>query len=208
MIRSRKKNGELSKRFKWRKSRSGNIYTLGLRRAIVKLEKSTVVRLETAVKGYLDVVTEIRDNSVHYIDAGPELAKHVLETWTACVSNFVKLAQRWFNQDLSKYNLYLMPIGFVPVKGVVAGIALAHEERNLIRYITELARSAEADSGEMHISLEIEVSLKRAGSGSEGTFALTNDPTDPLATKVYLSYDEMLKDYPRDCDDLREHLKK
>ena len=129
---------------------------------------------------------------IHYINAGPEWAKHVLEIGTASFTKFVTQAQRWFNQDLSKYNWYLMPIGFVPVKGVVAGIALAHEERNLIRYITELARNAEADSGEMHISLEIEVALKRSGSGSEGTFALTNDPTDHLATKGYLSYDEML----------------
>jgi len=201
-----KKNGEPSKKFIWKKSRSGNIFTHGLNRAILELEKFPSSRLQNAVKKNLEAVTEIRDNSVHYINAGPELARHVLEIGTACVTNYVKLAQRWFGQDLSKFNLYLMPIGFVPVTGVVTGIVLAHEERNLVNYIMNLTRSTDIGSGDFAVSLGIDVSLKRAGNTTDGSFALTNDPTDSTATKLYISDEDMRNDYPWDYKELCDHL--
>jgi hypothetical protein len=62
----------------------------------------------------LDALTEIRDNAIHYLNASPQLSKQVLEIGTASVRNFVELGRRWFNLDLSRYGLDLMPIGFVP----------------------------------------------------------------------------------------------
>lgn len=204
--RVKKKSGGYSKKFGWKKGRSGNKYTHGLNKAIVELEKTPGIRLDNAVKKNLEAVTEVRDTSVHYINAGPEFAQRVHEIGTACITNFVKLAQGWFNQDLSKYNLYLMPIGFVPVSGVATGIVIGLEERNLVDYIVNLAHNTEINSGDFSVSLEIDVSLKRAGSTAEGAFALTNDPSDPSATKLYLTDEEILKDFPWNYKDLCDHL--
>ena len=204
--RVKKKDGSLSKRVTWKQGRSGNNYTHMLKKAIVELEKFPGIQVENAVKKNLEVLTEIRDTSVHYINAGPEFARRVHEIGTACVINFVNLAQRWFNQDLSKYNLYLLPIGFVPVSGSVTGIILSREERNLVNYIVDLARNTDIDSGDFSVSMEIGVSLKRSGSTSDGTFALTNDPNDPSATLVYLTDEAILKDFPWDYSELESRL--
>ena len=182
-----KSDGSPSKKEALRKNRSGNIHTIGLGRVIVELEKSVQGRLANAVKKNLDALTEVRDNAVHYINAGPDLSKHVLEIGTACVKNFIELAQRWFKRDLSLYNLYLMPIGFVPAPGVAAGIVLGKGERNLLNYLAWLVRDSQEDTGDLHVSLEVDVSLKRASGQTDGSFSLTNDPTDPEATKVYLT---------------------
>jgi hypothetical protein len=115
--RTRRKGGPTKKKFR-KRNRTGNFTTLGLGATIAALEKQGVA-LPAGVRKNLDAITEVRDNAVHFIAAGPLLTKQVLEFGTAAVANFVKLAREWFDHDLSRYHLYLMPLAFVaPLKAL------------------------------------------------------------------------------------------
>jgi hypothetical protein len=96
-----------------------------------------------AVKSNLDALVEIRDNAVHFLNANALLAKQVLELGTACLKNYVEFSKRWFNEDLSGYNLFLMPIGFVSGRGASAIVDIPAEEQKLMTYLANLAKDSQ-----------------------------------------------------------------
>ncbi|MGH7947396.1 MAG: DUF3644 domain-containing protein, partial [Opitutaceae bacterium] len=63
---------------------------------------------------------------------GPLLSKQVFEFGTAAVANFLRLGREWFNHDLSKYHLYLMPIGFVAPPADAESIVVGSDEAQLV----------------------------------------------------------------------------
>ena len=198
------KRGSSSKKTYVRRNRTGNPQTLSLGQAIVALESDSNTRLASEIKTNLDALVEIRDNAVHFINASPLLAKQVLEVGTACLKNFVELSKRWFNEDLSGYSLFLMPIGFVSSRSGTALLNLPDEEGKLMTYLAGLVKDAGESSADFHVSLEIDLSFKRATSAGAALVALTKEPG---ATKVMLSEEDVLKAYPWSYADLTKRLR-
>jgi len=200
------KKGIPSAKFYLRRNRTGNIYTIGLGQVIAELENKKGVKLAPSIKANLDGLTEIRDNAVHYINPSPRLSKQVLELGTACVKNFIELGKTWFQLDLSIYNLYLMPIGFVTAPGSGTALSATPDEERLIRYLAGLVKDSTADPGtDFHVALEVSLSFKRSAVNPAAVVAVTNDPN---ATKVALSEEDIRKTYPWDYSELTERLSK
>jgi hypothetical protein len=196
-------DGSRSKRQYPKKNRAGNIHTMGIGSAIVALESSAKTRLPAEVRGNIEALTEIRDNAVHFVNARFELAKAVLEIGTASVKNFVALAQKWFDRDLSGYSLYLMPIGFLTTPSATA-VAIGGNEAKLIDYLRNLAAAQNTNTtttttSGYHIALELNLSFKRSAADAVSTFAITNDPTAP---HVYLTEEDIRLKYPWDYREL------
>jgi hypothetical protein len=188
------KSGRQSKKTYLRKNRSGNLHTKSLGQVIVALDKDPNSRLSPPIRGNLDALVEIRDNAVHYFNASPQLAKQVLEIGTASVKNFIELARRWFQIDLSGYGLYLMPIGFVAAPGTATAIPASPDEAKLVRYLAEVIQSSRSDQDrDFNVALEVNLSFKRAPSDAIAAVAVT---TDPSAPKVTLSEEDIRKTYP------------
>jgi len=188
------KRGDLSTKLYVRRNRTGNVHTIGLGQVIADLENKRGVKLSPSIKANLDGLTEIRDNAVHYINASPHLTKQVLEIGTASVKNFIGLAKAWFQLDLSAYNLYLMPIGFVAAPGSATALSATLDEERLIRYLAALVKeSGEATGTEFHVALEVNLSFKRSAADAAAVVAVTHDPTAP---KVAIS-DEDTHNRPR-----------
>ena len=200
------RSGDWSKKRYLKRNRAGNVYTMGLGQVMAKLDTKPVDRLPQPVKANLEALTEIRDNACHYMHPGTSLSKQVLEIGTAAVRNFVELAQRWFSRDLSEYNLYLMPIGFVVAPGVATAMKCCSDEANLINYLHSLIlaeRSSNTD--ELYVSLEVNISFKRSATDAVTTFAITDDPTAP---KIIVTEEDIRKTYPWDYAELTLRLRK
>jgi hypothetical protein len=151
-------------------------------------------------------LTEIRDNAVHYVNAGLRLSKQVLEIGTAAVRNFIELAKIWFQFDLSAYNLYLMPIGFVPAPGSATTVGASPDEEKLIRYLAKLVRESGNDPGnDFHVALEVGLSFKRSPQNAAAIVAVTNDPN---ATPVALTEEDIRRSYPWDYREITDRLKR
>lgn len=196
--------GQPSKKLYRKKNRAGNVHTIGLGRVIAELENKTTVRISSAVKKNIAALIEIRNNAIHYVNASPQLAKQVLEIGTASVKNFVELAKAWFAHDLSNYNLYLMPIGFVGTPQAIA-LAWSSDEKNLVRYLAGLVRETEEDGGaEFHVSLTVNLSFTRSSKDAAAIVAVTDDPSAP---QVQLTDEDIRKAYPWDYAELTRRLK-
>ncbi|MFZ0427165.1 MAG: DUF3644 domain-containing protein, partial [Acidobacteriota bacterium] len=195
------KSGALGKKKYVRRNRSGNVHTIGLGEAISKLEQ-VGVPLEPIVRANLDALTEIRDNAVHFLNPSQKLAKRILEVGTASVKNFITIAKQWLDQDLSHYNLYLMPIGFLSSPGSGTAVVTADEAR-LLEYIKNLV-DGESPTVDLHVALDVELSFKRTGGTGQGVI-VTNDPT---ATPVYLTEEQIRKTYPWTYEELTKRLRK
>jgi len=201
----RTKNGVRMKKRFLKRNRTGNVHTIGIGRVITELENRSGVNLGVAVKNNLDAIIEIRDNAVHYLNASPELAKLVLAIGTASVINFIELAKTWFERDLSSYNLYLLPIGFVPGPGTVSGFIMSHDEGNLVRYLDKLIKApAIGEPSNLHVSMDIDVRLRGSKSTAAITAHSTNDPETPA---VHLEEKDMLANYSLDYEELTKSLR-
>jgi len=198
------KKGVPSKKLYVRRNRTGNVHTIGLGQVIAELENSRGIRLARAVRDNLNGLTEIRDNAVHYINPGPHLSKQVLELGTASIKNFIELSKVWFQMDLSSYNLYLMPIGFVGAPGVGTAISTTPDEERLVQYLATLVRdSADHQNMGFHVALEVNLSFKRSTANGTAHVVVTKDPN---ATKVVLTDEEIRKIYPWDYAELTRRL--
>jgi hypothetical protein len=200
------KKGRPTKKRYLKKNRAGNPQTLSLGQTILALEKRDSAP-PSPVRRNLDALIEIRDNSVHYIAAGPLLAKQVLEVGTASVANFIRLAREWFNNDLSKYHLYLMPIGFISPPKEGDSIVATSDEANVVQFITSLMQSdAHGQQDENYsVALTLQLKMKRSTSEAATKVAITDDPNAP---KVFLSEAEFKGRYPWDYGELTTRLKK
>jgi hypothetical protein len=200
------KRGSLSTKLYCRRNRTGNVYTIGINQVITNLENKKGMKLSPLIKANLDGLTEIRDNAVHYINASPRLSKQVLEIGTACVKNFIELAKTWFQLDLSTYNLYLMPIGFVAAPGTATALSATPDEERLLRYLAGLVKESSEETGtDFHVALEVNLSFKRSPADAAAVVTITNDPHAP---RVAISEDDIRKIFPWDYQELTERLQK
>lgn len=200
------KGGQQSKKLYLKKNRSGAALTHSLWKVVSELENKTLVRVDAAVKANLEALTEIRDNAVHYVVAGPQLAKQVLEIGTAAVRNFVELARMWFQHDLSGRHFFLMPIGFVDAPEGAAGISLSKDDARLIAYLAQLTATVpQAATSAFNVTLEVKLSFKRSSAATATAVAITNDPAAP---HVILGEEDFKKIYKWDYQQMVGQLKK
>lgn len=186
------KNGRQSAKAHVKLGRSGNPITRGLMSIVNEWDQNSITRLSPAVKTNLTALLEIRDNAVHYMNANFELAEQVLSIGTASVKNFIGLAQAWFNHDLSRYTLYLMPIGFVSERALA--LTTRSNEKQLVAYLAQvIASQNDLTSDEYHVSLTVNLRFERSKTDYAASVALTNDPTAP---KVYLTEANFKARYP------------
>ena len=201
----RTKSGEFSKKWYLKRNRAGNAHTLGLGQIISEIDKAHPGLLPKQLRDNLDALIEIRDNAVHFVNPSAELSKRVLEIGTATVKNFIEFSRLFFSRDLSRYNLYLMPIGFVSAPGNASAVAVTSDEQRLSDYLQRLVSEQDSsDSGDYHVALAIDLSFRRVSGGGVGYVGLS---TDPNAPKVHLSEENIRHTYPWDYSELTRRLK-
>jgi hypothetical protein len=202
--RRRNRKGQPTKKFYKRRNRSGNLTTIGLWQAVGNLEKARI-EVPLAVKRNLVALVEIRDNAVHYISAGPLLSKQVLEIGTASVTNFITLVKLWFDLDLGRRHLFLMPIGFVapPKHGQL--LVTSTDEKRVVEFLASLIKAEDIDASEPYqVALTLNLRLKKSASPEALRVVVTNDPT---ATRVTVSEEDVRAAYPWDYAELTKRCR-
>ena len=167
---------------------SGNPSTHSLRYLAGKLVEQK--HLEQNAWTNVQVLVEYRNSAVHFYNSSPDFAKKLQEIGVASLENFVLLVSEWFNRDLSEFNFYLMPLSFVNVPTQTTAIISNKEEQNFLNYLEHL--EAETDSN-YFVTINVDVRLRR--SREKGAIGV-HTTSSPDAQKVYLTDEEMRKDYP------------
>ncbi len=120
------------------------------------------------------------------------------------MKNFLELNKAWFDRDLSQFNLYLMPVGFVMAPGAAVGIGLASDKQQLIDYLTRIVKDHSQSIGGFYVALEVNLSLKRVSTGATAQVKVTRDPNAP---KVQLTEEDIRQQYPWGYHELTQRLK-
>lgn len=197
-----KKDGARSSRNYIKRNRAGNPQTIGLGRAIAYVDNSD--KVDASIKSNLEGFIEVRDNAVHYLNVSIGLAHKVHELGTANVRNYLTLLKRWFDVDLSEFNFYLMPVGFLDNTETVKGTTVNSNEKNLIDHIEALSSSVEDNSGDFHVTVEVDVKFYKSGSVDAERVQISKDPSAP---KVTLSEEDIRQKYPWDYNKLSDKLR-
>lgn len=196
-----RKDGKTYKYPKHKKSRSGNYLTIDITNAIKILE------LPERLKENLILLTEIRDNAIHFVNDSKLFERKFLEIGTSSLKSYVIMVNEWFKYDLNQYNFFLMPISFFH-KYEMQSFSINSENeqhQNLLKFIAEKENSFPSDEHQEH---NISLILKTKWVKSESIETLTSfryDPHDPNAITYKVDSEEQFKKkYPWNFTD---HLK-
>jgi len=204
--RRRRADGELSEKLYRVKNRSGNYLSIGLFKSIDLLENEYGDRLETHVAQNIELICEVRDNAIHFVNKGFDLSLLVQQLGTANLRNYLLLVRRWFGTDLSKYNFFLMPLAFFKVDGSVQSVHLNADEKKLTNFLQK--QTQEAESGEVsdfNVALNVDIKFSKSKDASAQAVRITNNPD---ATAVVLTEEDIRDKYPWDYNILTTRLKK
>ena len=198
--RSTNKDGTPSKRFYPKLNRSFNPMTIEIRGAMEKLG------LPEILKENLNLLIEIRDNAIHFLNKDPFFQKKVLEIGTANLKSYVKMFNDWFDNDLSRYNFYLMPISFFH-SFELESFSINKQStqiKNLLAHVLQKESQYPSDEKKDHnISLRIETKFSK--SSTPDALKVQYDPNATL--KVRVDIEEQFKNkYPMDYQALVQKL--
>ncbi len=202
----KKANGELSEKLYRVKNRSGTYMSIGLFKSADLLESDYGDKIHKSVRENLELLCEVRDNSVHFFNKGFDISKVVQELGTANLKNYLTLVRQWFGTDMSNYNFFLMPLAFVREETKVKAISMNSDERKLIKFLRDKTKSSDEDNpDEFNVALHLDVKFSKSKDDGAQKVRITNDPD---ATAVTLSEEDIRDKYPWDYDILTTRLRK
>lgn len=188
-------------------NRSGNPLSINLFESYRIATEDYGVKINKAVYDNLVALTEIRDNSIHFVNDDLLLSLKIQELGSASLQNYLHLVSTWFGDILSGYNFYLMPLSFFRNFNEAPGVSLNSNERKVLDYIkkSEEAYDSSEEIGDYNLTLRIDVKFQKVKSTSGLPVQVTSDPS---ATAVYLSEEDFSDKYPWDYDILSTRLSK
>lgn len=200
-------NGEKSRKRYRKKNRSGNCLSIGLFKAFDLLVNEYADELNVAIRKNLEVLVEVRDNSIHFVNTESALDLRVQEIATACLTNYMNLVRQWFGVDFTKYSIFLMPIAFVRDFHVAGAVSLNSQEKKLLQYIERVRDSGSGgaeDRGDFSVAVRIDLRLHKASSREDVEVRVSRDPD---ALPIRLEEEEVRERYPLDYRMLSQRLR-
>lgn len=190
-----------------KKNRSGNPLSINLFEAYRVVTEDFGVKINKAVNDNLISLTEIRDNSIHFVNDDLLLALKIQELGSASLQNYLHLVLEWFGDVLSRYNFYLMPLSFFRDFNEAPGVSLNSSEKKFLDYIKRSESNYDDidNIDDYNLTLRIDVKFQKVKSTSGLPVQITNNPN---ATTVFLAEEDITDKYPWDYDILTTRLTK
>ena len=200
-------NGKKSKQKYKKTNRSGNHMSISMFEAYRIITEDFGVKLEKAIYDNLILVTEIRDNSIHFVNDDLFLSLKIQEIGTASLQNYLHLVQNWFGNVLIKYNFYLMPLSFFRNFDTANSISLNANEKRVLSCIKSIEQSYDSEDTIRDYNLTLRIDFKFQKVKSNTAIPVHLSP-DSDAQKIMLSEEDIIDKYPWDYDILTTRLKK
>jgi hypothetical protein len=207
---ARNKSGLPGKKLKQRRNRAGNAMTIGLSDAIRTVQQYSKDNIDQNVVENIVLLTEIRDNAIHFHNAGMGLRKHVQEVGAAALRNFSYAVKTWFNRDLGAYDFALMPFCFESPGGIIQTV-FPDDAKGGVAKLEKLLVASKRDfpfdpRKPFNVGVEIDLHFVRKTSSSAVAVRVT--PSDPNAVPVAITEEDARKAYPWTYESLRQQLRK
>ena len=196
-ISKNKKDGSKSKQITYKRNRAKNYLTLDLCTLINRLIT------DANLKKSLEILIEIRDNSIHFMNSSKLFEKYMLETAIACLKNYSMLILEWFDRSLDEFDLFLIPLAFnLPETFNVENLKKETEShKRLLEYISLQRKNIDKDS-DYSVTVVVNLKVERNKEGIGVTFNENGIP-------VKMESEEVLKrKYPLDHETLTSKCEK
>ena len=142
------------------------------------------------LKKSLELLMEIRDNSIHFMNSTKLFEKYMLEIAIASLKNYSILMYEWFNRSLEEFDLYLIPLAFnLPETFNVENLKNETEShKRLLEYISLQKQNIDKES-EYSITVVLNLKVERNKEGLSVKFDEKGIPmkidTDEVFKKKY-----------------------
>lgn len=190
-----------SKRPRYKKTRSGARMTHSVGYLAKKLAEAD--KLDKRALRNLEAMLELRDTAIHFYHHNPAISERVLELGLACVKNFVSAAKEWFDEDLSRFHTYLMPLSINPLSSVTS-VQLTRDERSFVEYLERLRPQEEDPASPYTFALNVEVRFVRSKASEAFPVRITQNSDAPV---VRLTEEQIREQYPWDYRELTQRCK-
>jgi hypothetical protein len=182
--------------------------TLGLARSAELVRQYAFDNIDQRCVDNLEMLMEIRDNSVHMYNTSPGVSKRIQEVGSAALKNFARAARTWFDTDLSRFNFYLMPLAFHAPSVMVESLADTRQPaaaRGLLNYIAEKEREHPSnETADFNVTLQVELRLVRTTGADAVPIQVGRGPD---AVRVEWAEEDIRRAYPWDYATLNRHLR-
>lgn len=185
-------------------TRSGNPLTHSIDYLAKKLME--LKHLEQNAWANIQALLELRDSSIHFYNSSPYFANKLQEIGSASLHNFVSLIVEWFDYDLSKFNLFLMPLTFLDIPSDTKAILVNKEEENVLRFLEHLKSKANNSDAKYSVALNVEVKFLRSKAKDALNVKMVS-PASPNAFGLHITEEQILMGYPWDYKKLTEKCK-
>ncbi len=185
-------------------NRSGNCLTIEIMGALRKLG------LASNVVKNIENIVEIRDTAIHFFHE--ETVSYLIYTLgVASLKNYQRLINEWFDQSLSDYNFYIMPLGFAYNFQTLEIVNLDTKPEiisNLVRSV-RYSQNQEEDSSGYHFMCEIQTRIVSAKKQTDDTDMATKIVSeDDSSDAVIITRTQSINDkYPLSWTKLVEKVK-
>ena len=199
-------DGTLSERACRKKNRSGAHASIGLFKAFDLLVNEYGDRPAQAIRNNLELLVEVRDNAVHFLNKGFELERRIQELGAACLKNYLNAVRQWFGVDMSAYNFFLMPLSFFRDVGPMEAITLNTDEKKLLQYFVSSLDGVDDDpTADFNLALRLDIRLVKTSHKEAPSVVMSNQPG---AIPVLLEEADIRQRYPLEYSHLTAQLKR
>lgn len=180
-------------------NRCGNKKTLDIESVINMLNKQKTIPKE--IINNIEALIELRDNAIHFINMD-SISKQIQELGFACIKNYMTFIDDWqIDIDLSKYNLYLMPLAYISEKTIVKA-SLNCETEHFLSFVKNLKMDNSTSSYD--VLLSIDVQFKKGNSLN----AIPIKTTPDSKISITLSEEDIQKTFPWSYKKVAEESRK
>jgi hypothetical protein len=181
-------NGKISKQRVIKKNRTGNPMTISLYECMNILKTNFI--LQNQLIENLNILIELRDNSIHFINRNNNLEEKLFEVCVATIKNYSNLVEEWFgNNILSDYNFNIMPLNFKLHNIESYNINSKQCIDNFLQYIDILSNINNEEDSRYYTILKIETKFTRVSGNEDLLIRYANEGkkiTMELSEEIFL----------------------
>lgn len=194
----KKKDGKPSRRRRIKRNRAQNPITINIDAAIAGVSAVAAKRLDPVCKQNLELLIEVRNNAVHFMNQDRDLAIRVHEVGIAALRNYATAVADWFDHDISSLRFAILPLSFdgAVAAQVIPAARRSQQAQNLLAHMNQAISCAPApEDDRFAVSLRIETKIVGAGAADAVPIKLSKGPN---AVLVELTDAQFLTRWPLD----------
>ena len=195
--RRKNKDGSTSKKRYLKRTRSGAPLTHSIEHILRQLTSRNQLPVEVRLN--IEALVELRNSAVHYYSPSEQFRMRAYELAAAAVKNYSASAEQWFGVDLTELDIHLMPLAFLDSPITSKAVNPRGSELQFLQYLAAIDADDSDPASRYSVTVNVDLRFTKSKANDALQVQTTNDPSAP---KVFLTEEEIKKQYPWEYKEL------